>query len=166
MGRVTKCTCADSEISNAPEIASDGLSPDSPIATTSGNYMDTKNGPQNYVGPKKFPRRKFRARVEKDTKSPEFDEIFGWWSKRRLKRWHWLKRRKKRCVKQHCRRMKDSRICTCLDSETSHGPESAANGLSSDSPTDGTGRTTGNDDIDDAILDQYTPITRYPKRKK
>ena len=65
----------DSDTSNGPESAANGLSSDS------GNDMDSTlydvNGPLNYVGPKKFPRRKLRARVKKDNRSPEFDELVG-----------------------------------------------------------------------------------------
>ena len=76
-------TCAGSDTSNGPESAANGLSSDSPTdgARTSGNDMDSTlydvNGPLNYVGPKKFPRRKLRARVKKDNRSPEFDELVG-----------------------------------------------------------------------------------------
>jgi hypothetical protein len=77
------CQCRDSDTSNGPESAANGLSSDSPTdgAGTSGNDMDSTlydvNGPLNYVGPKKFPRRKLRARVKKDNRSPEFDELVG-----------------------------------------------------------------------------------------
>ena len=77
------CQCRDSDTSNGPESAANGLSSDSPTdgARTSGNDMDSTlydvNGPLNYVGPKKFPRRKLRARVKKDNRSPEFDELVG-----------------------------------------------------------------------------------------
>jgi hypothetical protein len=42
------------------------------------------------------------------------------------------------------------------------GQESARNGLSSDSPTDG--NKTDNDDIDDFVVDEYIGPTKFPRR--
>ena len=104
----------DSDTSNGPESAANGLSSDSPTdgARTSGNDMDSTlydvNGPLNYVGPKKFPRRKFREIVKKDRSPKEFDELVErvWKSP-------------SRCTNQFCKKDgPNDMTCTCLDSDT------------------------------------------------
>ena len=113
-GRPKSCknTCAGSDTSNGPESAANGLSSDSPTdgAGTSGNDMDSTlydvNGPLNYVGPKKFPRRKFREIVKKDRSPKEFDELVGRVQKSR-----------KKCKYRTCRKVgPDGMTCQCRDS--------------------------------------------------
>ena len=120
-------TCAGSDTSNGPESAANGLSSDSPTdgARTSGNDMDSTlydvNGPLNYVGPKKFPRRKFREIVKKDRSPKEFDELVERVyapHPRRLKAWaRAIREKNKKCKYRTCRKVgPDGMTCQCRDS--------------------------------------------------
>ena len=121
------CQCRDSDTSNGPESAANGLSSDSPTdgARTSGNDMDSTlydvNGPLNYVGPKKFPRRKFREIVKKDRSPKEFDELVERVyapHPRRLKAWvRAIREKNKKCKYRTCRKVgPDGMTCQCRDS--------------------------------------------------
>ena len=81
--------------------------------TDAGSFPSTRQGlestrPLTYDGPKKFPRRKFRAIVKKDRSPKEFDELVGrvWKSP-------------SRCTNQFCKKDgPNDMACTCLDSDT------------------------------------------------